>query len=58
MEGEGFSMNDNLEEVKPEPMTAYEWVHMAILGLITGLWIDVLVRIVGWIVWVVKGGIV
>lgn len=46
---------DNLEEVTPEPMTVYEWVHMVILGLITGLWIDVLVRIVGWIVWFVKG---
>ena len=47
--------SDNLQEVMPEPMTAYEWVHLAILGVITGLWIDVLVRIVGWIVWFVKG---
>lgn len=48
-------MNDNLEEVTPEPMTAYEWCMLGILGLITGLWIAVLVKIVGLIVWVVKG---
>ena len=47
--------SDNLEEVTPEPLAWYDWLHLAILGLITGLWIAVLVKIVGWIVWVVKG---
>ena len=45
----------NEEEHKPEPLTWYDWLHPGILGLITGLWIAVLVKIVGWIVWVVKG---
>ena len=47
--------NDNLEEYTPEPLTTWDLVHLAILGVITGMWLKVLVKIVGWIVWVVKG---
>ena len=47
--------NDNMEEYTPEPLSWWDWLHLGILGLITVLWVGVLVKIVGWIVWVVKG---
>lgn len=45
----------NEDEIEVKPLTWWEWLHLGILGLITVLWIGVLVKIVGWIAWVVKG---
>lgn len=45
----------NEQEYKRQPLTGWDKFWLAVLGLITCLWISLLGKLGGWVVWWIKG---
>lgn len=45
----------NEEEYRHEPMTRWDKCWLAVLGLITALWVAFLIKAGGWVVYWIKG---